>query len=210
MEATEKSPQNAVGADRRREPRHGEHEQLIISDLNRNGHARSRGGWSFDTSESGISFRCRELLTGPVIIEFNSDRVLEAEIKWSKEVISGVWEYGASLRQRCEKSEKLGEPLSEAEIRELISLPADDPRMAKPVDVQSVRELAKSATKKVVDDYQGQAKRASILRMVAVLAFGGVGAALASLGLVPAIMQVPCLAIVAISLVEVWRCLMES
>lgn len=199
------SGEKVLGLDRRKAARSPGHDQIVIRQTIDDGDCTRHSGWSFNRSESGISFRCREKLTESIEIELDPESVVEARIIWNEEVMDGVWEYGAAIGPAAEQGEDIVLRLTGDEIKQLVSIPVENPREDRKQELESMRVLSKAVTTKALDDHYTALQRRAIYRAVAVVGISSAGTALAMTGVIPAALDVPFLAIAAIGLAELWR-----
>lgn len=122
-------------------------------DVGRSVHENTIPGWSVNASASGLCFRCGlELLDERPLIRFlkgNSNDFAEYEVRHSRLVSEGVWEYGATLRRKGrldgqQPGRGLTYRLSDKEFGSLFEMSALDPADALPRPLETVRSACPS------------------------------------------------------------------
>lgn len=124
MEEPNTLTEQEVETERRAEPRNRERKQITIR-AEVNGIPQSLPAWLFNASETGLCFRCREELGdgATVYVELDAGLTVGADVMWTKEVVEGVFEYGARLIPESTFTDDQRAEIPEEDIYELTSEP---------------------------------------------------------------------------------------
>lgn len=124
MEELNSLTEQDVETERREEPRNRERKQITVR-AEINGMPKSLPAWLFNASETGVCFRCREEIgdDATVYIELDAGLTVGADVMWGKEVVEGVFEYGARLIPESTFTDDQRAEIPEEDIYELTAEP---------------------------------------------------------------------------------------
>ena len=122
MEEPNTLTEQDVETERRAEPRNRERKQITVR-AEVSGMPKSLPAWLFNASESGVCFRCREVIAdgATVYVELDAGLTVGADVMWGKEVVEGVFEYGARLIPESTFTDDQRAEIPEEDIYELTS-----------------------------------------------------------------------------------------